>query len=262
MLLASRLALAGRLVSALGALAALAACSHGTTRAKLSPASPSPASAPPSPLPDTTGATRIRFARGTTSGILNDSLPAGGTRRYLLEALQGQVMLAHAIAWPPPRSGAAPPETSVRVYDVISGRELPAKGGPGPLWFGRLPSGGDYLVWVAVIVPTTYTLAVQIPRRVMVQGDQPATFSGVAPSRAPIDYLIRGEAGRTLEVILQGESSATHLHIYGLDDGVQLAHLAEQLRVYGSRLETTEDYIVSVIPTEPDAAYELTITLK
>jgi hypothetical protein len=259
MLRAARFAFDGRLVSA---LAALAACSHGATPAERLPGSPSPASAALSLLPDTAGATRIRFARGTTSGILNDSLPAGGTRRYLLEALQGQVMLAHAIAWPAPKSGAAPPEASVRVYDVTSGRELPAKGGPGPLWFGRLPSGGDYLVWMAVTVPTTYTLAVQIPRRVMLQGNQPATFSGVAPSRAPIDYLIRGEVGRTLEVRLQGENSATHLHIYGLDDGVQLAHLAEQLRVYGGRLETTQDYIVSVVPAEPDAAYEVAITLK
>jgi hypothetical protein len=256
---AARLALHGRLVLALGALAA---CSRGATRPERSPGSPSPASGAPSTLPDTTGATHIRFARGTTSGILNDRLAAGGTRRYLLEALQGQVMLAHAIAWPAPKSNAAAPETSVRVFAVTSGRELPAKGGPGPLWFGRLPSGGEYLVWVAVIAPTSYTLAVQIPRRVMVQGDQPATYSGVAPSRAPIDYLIRGEAGRTLEVRLEREKSATHLHIYGLDDGVQLAHLAEQLRFYGGRLETTEDYIVSVIPTGPDAHYELTITLK
>jgi hypothetical protein len=262
MLLAVRLTFDGRLVSALGVLAALAACSHGATRAERSPPSPSAASAALSPLPDTAEATRIRFARGTTSGILNDSLPAGGTRRYLLEALQGQVMLAHAIAWPAPKSGAAPPEASVRVYDVTSGRELPAKGGRGPLWFGRLPSGGDYLVWVGVIARTTYTLAVQIPRRVLVQGDRPATFSGVAPSRAPIDYLIRGEAGRTLEVRLQGENPAAQLHIYGLDDGVQLAHLAERLRVYGGRLETTQDYIVSVVPAEPDAAYELTITLR
>ncbi len=212
--------------------------------------------------PDTTGATRIRFARGTTSGILNDSLAAGGSKRYLLEALQGQVMLAHAIAWPAPNSSTTPAEASARVYDMTTGRELPAKGGSGPLWFGRLPSSGDYLVWVAVAAPTAYTLAVQIPRRVIVQGNQPATFSGVAPSRAPIDYLIRGEVGRTLEVSLKGADSATHLHIYGLDDGVQLAHLADRLRFYGGQLDITEDYIVSVVPTEPDVGYEVTITLK
>jgi hypothetical protein len=243
-------------------LCAVAGCSGGSTRAELSPATPSPASAAPSAVLDTMGATRVRFARGTTSGILNDSLPSGGTKRYLLEARQGQVMLAHAIAWPAAKSRATPPEASVRVHDVTTGLELPAKGGSGPLWFGRLPSSGDYLVRVGVVAPTPYTLAVQIPRRVIVEGDQPATFSGVAPSRAPIDYLIRGEVGRTLEVRLQGADAATHLHIYGLDDGVQLAHLADQLRFYGGRLETTEDYIVSVIPTEPGAAYELAITLK
>jgi hypothetical protein len=257
--LAVRHAFRGRLILALGAVAA---CSGGATRGDLSPAAPSPASAASNAAPDTTGATQIRFARGTTSGILNDSLAAGGTKRYLLEALQGQVMLAHAIAWPAPQSRVTPPEASVRVHDLTTGRELPAKGGPGPLWFGRLPSSGEYLVRVGVVAPTPYTLAVQIPRRVIVQGDQPATFSGVAPSRAPIDYLIRGEAGRTLEVSLKGANAATHLHIYGLDDGLQLAHLSEQLRFYGGRLETTEDYVVSVIPAEPDAGYDLTVTLK
>jgi hypothetical protein len=213
-------------------------------------------------VPDTAGTTHIRFARGTTSGILNDSLAAGGAKRYLIEASQGQVMLAHAIAWPTPGTRAAPPEAAVRVFEVAGDRELAAKGGPGPLWFGRLPGSGEYLVSVAVIAPTAYTLAVQIPRHVILQGDQPATFSGVAPSRAPIDYLVRGEVGRTLEVSLGGTSSATHLHIYGLDDGVQLAPLAERLRLYGGRLETTEDYIVSVVPAEPNARYQVMITLK
>lgn len=213
-------------------------------------------------MPDTAGATRIRFARGTTSGILNDSLGAGQTKRYLIEAFQGQVMLAHGIVWPAPGSKATPPEASVQVQQVATGRELAAGGGPGPLWFGRLPNSGEYLVRVTVVAATAYTMAVQIPRRVLLQDDRPATFSGVAPSRAPIDYLVRGESGRTLEVGLQESRPATSLHIYGLDDGVQLAPLPERLRFYGGRLETTEDYIVSVVPSEPAAAYQVTITLK
>jgi hypothetical protein len=256
-LFAARFALLGRLAFI---LCPIAACGRGAARAGLQPASPTAASTATG-VPDTAGATRIRFARGTTSGILNDSLGAGQTKCYLIEAFQGQVMLAHGIAWPAPGSRATPPETSVRVQEVAIGRELGARGGPGPLWFGRLPSSGEYLVRVAVAAPTAYTLAVQIPRRVLLQDDQPATFSGVAPSRAPIDYLVRGESGRTLEVDLRG-APATHLHIYGLDDGLQLAPLPERLRFYGGRLETTEDYIVSVVPAEPRSAYQVTITVK
>ena len=211
---------------------------------------------------DTTGMTRIRFARGTTSGILNDSLAAGGERTYLLGALQGQVMLAHAIAWSDPRSGHQG-ETVVRVFQP-DGAELAAPGGAGPLWTGRLPASGDYIVRVrATDGPTPYTLAVQIPRRVVTDRENPsASFSGVAPSRAPVDYLIKGERGRVLAVDLRSESEGTHLHVYGLDDGVQLAPLADRRLRYGGALPATQDYVISVVPAGEGARYEVLITLR
>lgn len=211
---------------------------------------------------DTTGMTRVRFARGTTSGILNDSLAAGEEHAYLLGALQGQVMLVHAIAWSDPRGGSQG-ETAVRVYRS-EGTELAAPGGPGPLWTGRLPVSGDYVVRVrAAGGPTPYTLAVQIPRRVVVDRENPsASFSGVAPSRAPVDYLIKGERGRTLAVELRSETEGTHLHVYGLDDGVQLAPLAERRRRYAGRLPASQDYVVSVVPPGEGSRYELLITLR
>jgi hypothetical protein len=117
---------------------------------------------------DTTGLLRVRFARGTTSGILNDSLQAGEIRGYLIGAEQGQVMMVHAITWPV-RQGEAPPATAtVRVFAVADGGELSTASGPGPLWSGRLPGTGDFVVRVNATQPTAYTLAVQIPRRLSV----------------------------------------------------------------------------------------------
>jgi hypothetical protein len=208
------------------------------------------------------GLPRIRFARGTTSGILDDSLPAGATRSYLVGAQQGQVMLAHAIAWPVAERLHPPPEPVVRVFEAATGRELPSPRAEPGVWSGRLPLTGDYVVRVTAAVPTTYTLSVQIPRRVEVSQTQAtAIFTGSAPSRAPIDFLIKVEAGRTLEIVVGGPPTVG-LHVYGLDDGVQLARLADRQRLYAGRIETSQDYVVSVVPGAEGAAYDLRITLR
>jgi hypothetical protein len=243
-------------LACLAAVTVAQGCAGGGTRAR---AQPAPAWAA---VADTTGMTRVRFARGTTSGILDDSLPAGGERAYLLGALQGQVMLAHAIAWTDPARGRAG-ATTIRVFRP-DGAELTAPGGSGPLWTGRLPLSGDYVVRVrAAGGAAAYTLAVQIPRRVVVDRENPSTsFAGLAPSRAPVDYLIKGERGRTLDVELRSEDGATHLHVYGLDDGAQLARLADRQRRFGGALPSTQDYVVSVVPAAEGARYELLVTLR
>lgn len=253
---AARAALSGVLVAA---GLALAACGGAGTGGAPTPAAAAPAGAAPI---DTVGLPRIRFARGMTSGILDDSLPAGASRTYVLEAKQGQVMLAHAIAWPVAERLHPPPEPEVRVFEAATGRELPSPRAELEVWSGRLPLSGDYVVRVTAAAPTSYTLAVQIPRRVEVTPDQPtAIFTGSTPSRTPIDYLIKAEAGRTLEIVLGGAPSLG-LHVYGLEDGAQLAPLADRQRLYAGRVETTQDYVVSVIPVEERAAYDLRITLR
>jgi hypothetical protein len=218
--------------------------------------------APAVPPSDTTGLLRVRFARGTTSGILNDSLQAGETRGYLIGAEQGQVMMVHAITWPV-RQGEAPPATAtVRVYAVAGGSELTTASGPGPPWSGRLPGTGDFVVRVNATQPTAYTLAVQIPRRLSVgEGDPTAAITGTAPSRAPVDYLIEGEGGMTLAAAVRDGDSAT-LHMYGLDDGKQLAPLSERRKLWAGTLPTSQDYVISVVPADEGARYELTITLR
>jgi hypothetical protein len=77
-----------------------------------------------------------------------------------------------------------------------------------------------------------------------------------------VDYLIKGERGRTLEVELRSEDGATHLHVYGLDDGAQLARLADRQRRFGGALPSTQDYVVSVVPAAEGARYELLVTLR
>jgi hypothetical protein len=220
------------------------------------------AAAPIASPDDTTGLLRVRFARGTTSGILDDSLRAGETRGYLIGAEQAQVMLVHAITWPVRQGESPPAAATVRVYSAADGTELTASSGPGPLWSGRLPGTGDFVVRVSATQPTAYTLAVQIPRRLSVGGGDPtAAITGTAPSRAPVDYIIEGKSGRTLAASVRDGDSAT-LHLYGLDDGAQLAPLSERRKLWAGTLPTTQDYVISVVPADEGARYELTITLR
>ena len=113
---------------------AAAACARGggTAPGQPSPA-PAPAAGAPAPI-DTVGLPRVRFAHGTTSGILDDSLAAGATRAYVVGARQGQVMLAHAIAWPVAERLHPPPEPVVRVFAAATGRELPSPRAEPEVW--------------------------------------------------------------------------------------------------------------------------------
>jgi hypothetical protein len=97
---------------------------------------------------------------------------------------------------------------------------------------------------------------------VSVGGSDPsAAITGAAPSRAPVDYVIEGRSGRTLAASVRDEDSAT-LHVYGLDDGEQLAPLSERRKLWAGTLPTSQDYVISVVPADEGARYELTITLR
>jgi hypothetical protein len=226
-------------------------------------AAPAPSAAPAAVAPiDTTGLPRIRFSRGTTSGIHDDKLQAGATRNYVLYAQGGQIMLAHAISWPVAEAEHPPPDPEVRVLEAATGRELPSPRAQPEIWSGRLPATGDFIVRVTASTPTAYTLAVQIPRRLEVSPGEPtAVFTGTAPSRAPVDFLVRVDAGRTLEVTLGG-APTVGLHVYGLNDGAQLARLSDRQRLYAARVPATQDYVVSMVPWAERAAYDLRVTVR
>jgi hypothetical protein len=238
-----------------GGVASSGACGGGGRPA-------APAAVPAATPGDTAGLRRVRFARGTSSGIVSDSLRAGESRGYLLGAEQGQVMLAHAITWPARESGAPAAAATVRVFSVAEEMELTARSGLGPLWSGRMPATGDYVVRVSATQPTAYTLAVQIPRRLSVgEGDPTAAIAGTAPSRAPVDYLIAGRSGQTLAASVRDDDPAT-LHLYGLDDGAQLAPLAERRRLWAGTLPASQDYVISVVPAGEGASYQLTVAVR
>jgi len=243
------------------AIAILTVCGGGGRSSERPAPAPSAARAAATPI-DTAGLPRIRFSRGTTSGIHDDKVEAGATRSYVLNAEGGQIMLAQAIGWPVAEAEHPPPDPEVRVFEVATGRELPSPRAEPEIWSGRLPSSGDFVVRVTGFAATSYTLAVQIPKRVEITPAEPtAVFTGTARSRAPIDFLVRVDAGRTLEVSLGG-APTVGLHVYGLNDGAQLARLSDRQRLYAGRVATSQDYVVSMVPWAERAAYDLRVMVR
>jgi hypothetical protein len=118
------------------------------------------------------------------------------------------------------------------------------------------------VVRVSATQPTAYTLAVQIPRRLSAGGGDPtAAITGTAPSRAPVDYIIEGESGQTLAASVRDGDPAT-LHLYGLDGGEQLAPLSEHRTLWAGTLPASQDYVISVVPADEGASYQLNVTLR
>ena len=94
--------------------------------------------------------------------------------------------------------GEEGPEARVRVYRAHDGAELDAPGPDGPLWFGHLPGTGDYVIRVTAPAERAvgYTLAVQIPRRLILDSRASAKRGlGRAPSRAPRGLRGEGHQG-------------------------------------------------------------------
>jgi hypothetical protein len=76
-----------------------------------------------------------------------------------------------------------------------------------------------------------------------------------------VDYIVDGESGQTFAASLRERDPAT-LHVYGLDDGSQLAPLSERPRLWAGRLPASQSYVVSVVPAEEGAGYQLSVTLR
>ncbi len=115
---------------------------------------------------------------------------------------------------------------------------------------------------VTAAEPTAYTLAVQIPRRLSVgEGDPTAAITGTAPSRAPVDYIIEGGAGRTLAASVR-DGDPPRSTCTDWTTARQLAPLSERRKLWAGTLPTSQDYVISVVPADEGARYELTVALR
>ena len=171
----------------------------------ISPISPPPATQ--TPIPSTSGpatkttlptsppilpaATRINFAPGATYGIAQGTIQVGQTQNFVLEAQQGQPMLA---------SVSSPSNDLTISITANDGTALlPASQGWSN-WQGTLPATQDYFFqFIGEASTEDFTFWVSIPSRIeFTSGAISATVGGKTIEGYIASYVVAAQGGQTI----------------------------------------------------------------
>ena len=213
--------------------------------------------------PGAAGATRIRFAAGSTSATVGGRITAGTPARYVLRALADQMLMVSA--------SATGPGLLYCVVGADGGVVIPFSAGPGA-WRPILPATQDYtIVLVSPDAAATYTLTVSAsplrptptptPQRSRVQFQPGATSAAVSGELAPggtRTYVLRASAGQIMQVTLWANVGAKIL-IWGAD-GSRLNRGTEEEGWQGT-LPKTQDYFIQVVGGDQALSYCLRATV-
>ncbi|GAB4574867.1 MAG: hypothetical protein Kow0077_23540 [Anaerolineae bacterium] len=200
--------------------------------------------------------TRISFARGTTETTLfSQTIVAGGSQTYAINALSGQTLIATLTP--------VTPTTALTL--AVSGADgtLLGRSAPGALqWTGKLPASGDYRITVQNAGPaTSYALTVTIPRNVtFTAGETTTAINGSVSGSNVLSYLLEGSAGQPAIVNVITPGGNAWLAVTGLDGTVLLSPEARAVRWAGN-LPGTQGYLLQVGAGTGTADFTLQVTV-
>jgi len=187
--------------SPLPATANATAPASSPTATLASPATLAPSAVPVVTFDGNVNAYRIRFPLNGTWVQINDSIPANGSKRYALAAVQGQIM-----------SVSVPEGFAYSVNVVgINNKPLSDPNALSSFWHGVLPSTQDYIVTVGSQMGGPFSLriainplghATQIFEFINHQYDVTLRYTDeFAPTTMPVPITIKGTPLLTLAFI-------------------------------------------------------------
>ena len=130
-----------------------------------------------------------------------------------------------------------------------------------PSWQGTLPATQDYYFQLSgAQEEEKYSLWISIPKRIEFEpGTTSATESGVTIDGYNVSYVIAGQSGQTLDVLLTPDNGMVALTIWGFSDGQPYVRSVAGSTGFRKQLPSTQDYIINVVPY---AANEVEFTLR
>ena len=239
------------------------------------PAPPAPtlvpaADTPPPPTPTMAPtaepqATRIEFAPGDTSALVQGTLAAGATDHYVLSARSDQLMTVMLKS----------PDSSVilEVAGLSDGQALLASDVRQTEWQGTLPSSQDYSINAfATGDETYYVLQVTIPatdaptkpdaaRIEFAPGATSAVVQGALAAGATDQYVLHGAADQQMTVTVTSPANSVVLEIVGLSQGQPLLRSHALQTSWQGTLPATQDYSVKVVSTRGVTSYSLQVSI-
>lgn len=206
---------------------------------------------PPTPVLPT--ATRINFASGATAGNVSGTIQPGQTIYYVLNAAQGQPMIA-----------------MVDSYNHDVTMSIKTAGGTSLLNYGQnlnilLPVSEDY--YFAIIGGASsenFSLSVETPARInFASGKNKATLSGTTTADNVVSYVLYAQQNQHMEVDLNGVGQDAALTVWGFSDGQPYIRSVTGATTFSFKLPMTEDYIIDIVPNGSMVVnYTLIVTVK
>lgn len=218
------------------------------------PASPVPATATslPDPAFRLPEAERIQFASGATSTNVRGTIGPGQTRNFVLQAEQGQPLIAFV--------DSIDNDVKMSVTAESGTALLPAAQG-GTSWQGTLPGRQDYFIQLTGGArEQDYSLSLSLPNRIQFEpGETSATLSGETVGGYNVSYVVSARGGQTMDILLTPESGVAALTVWGFSDGQPYMRAQMGSTTFSMELPSTQDYIIDVVP---QAGQEVDFTLR
>ena len=224
---------------------------------------PLPPTATSQPLPSATSApalpvgVRINFATGATAGTAQGQLQPGQVQNYLVGAAAGQPFIASVTS------------SNNDVTFSVTGRQDGVVLLPASLkyssWQTMLTRTQDYLVQVyAGSTTENFTLSINTPARIVFDpGAVTAQRSGTTPGGLDVDYILRANAGQTMDLQLTAPNGNAVLAVYGYQDGQPYLRYVVESTSFSMSLPASQDYIIQVVPRAGEVApYTLKIKVQ
>jgi hypothetical protein len=218
---------------------------------------------PATDAPTQPDATRIEFAPGATSAVVQGALAAGATDQYVLQAVADQQMTVTVNS----------PANSVvlEIVGLSEGQPLLRSHALQVSWQGALPATQDYSVKVvSTRSVTSYSLQVSIPaaqpptttegnRIEFAPGATSAVVDGSLEQGTADEYVLRANGGQWMMAMVFSPDDSVVLEIVGLTDGQPLVRSDLRQPFWQGSLPATQDYSVKAVSTTGGTVYTLQV---
>jgi hypothetical protein len=200
--------------------------------------------------------TRISFARGATSAVVEGEIRRDSTIDYVVRAGGGQTMLVSIFS---------PGEiVYLGIVGLSDGVPLMRTSVAGTTFTGELPATQDYRI--SLFSPhqkSSYALQVIIPARIQfAAGAVSASVPGYLRGGETNFYLAHARRGQQMSVSIDSPGDDNFLTIYGMQDGSPLLRSIMAQTSWSGDLPATQDYMIQAVSTGVNANYSLQITIQ
>jgi hypothetical protein len=200
--------------------------------------------------------TRIAFATGTTSAVVNGSLSSSAVQSYILDAAWNQVMMVTV--------DSPGDNVYLEIYGQQDGTYLAYFSSNLTSWKGWLPRTESYIVRVfnSGGSATNYSLSVEIPARIQfARGAYSGSVYGRGSAAQIISYVLYARGGQTMTATLYSWTGSVYLSIQGFSGGQTLVSSSSGYTTWTGTLPQTQEYIVKAVQGGSWVDFTLTVTI-